>query len=370
MDCTYYFPPTPSSAPELIAADVCVYGATPGGVTAAIQASRLGKKAVLIELGRHVGGMTAGGLSDTDGGDPSITGGIAAEFYARLKRRSGFRPSAAEEAFRGMLEESTAWPFYFEHPLQSVSKEGNRIVELLLEGGRSGPSQRPFIDATYEGDLMARSGRLLCHRRREGNARYGEEDERGVIFGPKDNFDQPVDPYVRRGDPESGLLSGITGDPAGLRSARRPRGSQAYNFRMWLVPAERGLPWPKPANYEPARYELLLRYIEAGNHHIAIHAGDNNNHHFFNGAFSTDDIGMNYAWPEADYPTRERIFQEHVSYQQGLMYFLANNVRVPAEIREKIRRFGLPADDFTDTEGAGPFQLYVRRGAPHESATT
>jgi len=351
----YYYPVPMASAPQTVEADVCVYGATPGGVTAAVQASRMGKRVVLVEFGRHVGGMTAGGLSDTDGGDKIITGGIADEFYARIGKRSGFRPSAAEAAFRALLADAHV-RLFFEHRLKRAEKQGNRIVQITTEEGDRFRAAM-FIDATYEGDLMARAG-VSYAVGREGNDTY-HETINGVIFGPKDNFDRPVDPYVTPGNPASGLLSGISPEPA------RPVGQgdkfvQAYNFRMWLAPADKGaLPWPKPAGYDPARYALLLRYIQAGARHVDLHAGDNNNHHMFNGAFSTDDIGMNYAWPDADYPTREKIFQEHVTYQQGLMYFLANDPRVPGEIQNKVRAFGPAADEFTDT-GGWPNQLYVR----------
>ena len=351
----YYYPVPLANPPRVIEADVCVYGATPGGVTAAVQASRMGKRAVLVEFGRHVGGMTASGLSDTDGGDKKITGGIADEFYARLGKRAGFRPSAAERTFLALLEEAHV-PIYFEHRLASVTKEGNRITEIAIENGNRFRAKE-FIDATYEGDLLARAG-VSYAIGREGNEKY-HETINGVIFGPKDNFDKSVDPYVQPGKPESGLLPGISADPAGAIGQGDKR-VQAYNFRMWLVPIGKGgLPWVKPEGYDPGRYALLLRYIAAGNHYIAIHAGDNNNHHYFNGAFSTDDIGMNYDWPDADYPTREKIYQEHVTYQQGLMYFLANDKGVPEAIRAKIRAFGPSKDEYPET-GGWPHQLYVR----------
>ena len=368
----YYYPVPPANPPRLIEADVCVYSATSGGVTAAVQASRMGKKAVLIEFGRHVGGMTASGLSDTDGGENSVTGGITAEFYNRVladkygKRalhpfqpatnpeKSGFRPTVAETVFREMLQEANV-PVFFEHRLKSVAKNGNLVTEITIENGNRVRAKQ-FIDASYEGDLMAMAG--VSHViGREGNAKY-HETLNGVIFGPKDNFEKPLDPYVIPGKPESGLLPLISPDPPG-EVGSGDKCVPAYNFRMWLVPAAEALPWPKPARYDPNLYALLLRYIQAGNHYVFPHWGDNNNQHFFDGAFSTDFVGANRDWPDGDYQVRERIFQKHVTYQQGLMYFLANDQQVPGDIRAKIRAYGLPKNEFIET-GGWPHQIYVR----------
>ncbi|MBX3741759.1 MAG: FAD-dependent oxidoreductase [Akkermansiaceae bacterium] len=353
-DLRYYYPPAKTDSKEVIEVDVCVYGGTSGGVTAAVQAARMGKKAVLVELGRHVGGMTAGGLSHTDGGHPSITGGLAGEFYKKMGKRRGFRPSEAENAYLAMLKEAGV-KVLFEHPLKSAEKNGSRITEIVIENGTRIRAKQ-FIDATYEGDLMAAAG-VSYTVGRESNSQYGETIN-GVIYGPKDNFDKPVDPYVKPGDPSSGLLPGITNGPPG-KVGEGDKLMQAYNFRMWLEPAENAIPWPKPAGYDAGRYALLVRYIEAGCHHTRLHQGDNNNHHMFNGAYSTDNIGMNHRWPEAGHAEREKIFQDHVTYQQGLMYFLANDPQVPDAIREKVKAWGLPKDEFTGT-GGWPHQLYVR----------
>ena len=351
----YYYPVPAADPPQVIEADVCIYGATPGGVTAAVQAARMGKRAVLVEFGRNVGGMTASGLSDTDGGEPAITGGLADEFYARLGKRAKFRPSEAERTFRTMLFQAGV-PVYFEHRLQSVAKQGRRITEIAAENGNRFRAAM-FIDATYEGDLLARAG-VSYTVGREGNAKYGESIN-GVVFGPKDNFDRPLDPYVIPGQPASGLLPGISATVPGA-AGTGDKTVQAYNFRMWLVPAEQGRPFPKPAQ---ATIRAATRFC-CGSSPPATSISTcawvtTTITTPFAAAFFTDDIGMNYAWPEADYPTREQIYQEHVTYQQGLMYFLANDPRVPANIRQQINRFGLPRDEFAAT-GGWPHQLYVR----------
>ena len=219
-----------------------------------------------------------------------------------------------------------------------------------------------FIDATYEGDLMAKAG-LSYTVGREANAKYGETLN-GVqtAQATKHQFMKPVDPFVKPGDPASGLLPGIYAGGPG-RDGEADHRVQAYNFRMCLTDApENRIPFPKPAGYDPLRYELLLRYIQAGvwdafcsNLAMPNRKSDCNNC----GAFSTDNIGMNYDYPEGDYATREKIFAEHVLYQQGLMWFLANDSRVPAKIRDEIGRWGLCKDEFQET-GGWPHQLYVR----------
>ena len=361
----YYYPVPTANPPQTIEADVCVYGGTSGGVVAAIQAHRMGKRTVLVEFSKHVGGLTSGGLSATDGGGKDVCGGIAREFYARVGQ-AGFRPSAAEKAFRDMLA-AEGVALYTEHRLKSVKMDGARISEIVMENGNIFRAKE-FIDATYEGDLMARAG-ISYFVGREGNAKYGETID-GAWCGGGHNFRVPVDPYVIEGDPRSGLLPEISAADPGKKGDGDKR-IQAYCFRMRLTrdPANR-LPFPRPRNYDPKRYALLARYLNQmpeGKRGF-MPSGDVNNHHLGDGAFFIDYVGGSDAWPDGDYETRERVFQAHVTYQQGVMYFLANDTSVPEEIRSALQKWGLPKDEYQET-GGWTHQLYIREGRRMISAT-
>jgi hypothetical protein len=349
----HYYPLTQREPAKTIELDICVYGGTPGGVGAAVQASRMGKKAALVVFRKHVGGMTSGGLTATDVGRAEAIGGMATEFYKRIGLLRGFPPSKAEEVFRAMLKDANV-PIYFEHRLKDVVKTGNRITAITTEEGDTFKAKM-FVDATYEGDLFAKAG-VSFHVGREGNAVYNETLN-GVQFKNTHNFVVPIDPYCKEGDPSSGLLWGISSlDPG--KTGDGDKKVQAYNFRMFMSNAADRLPFPKPAKYDRDRYLLCLRYMKA---HpilpIQLHNGDCNNE----GGFSSDHIGANYAWPEADYATRETIFQDHVNYQQGFMWFLANDPEVPEKIQTKVREWGLKKGEFPET-GGWPHELYVREG--------
>ncbi|MEU5779567.1 FAD-dependent oxidoreductase [Micromonospora lupini] len=351
-------------------ADLVVYGATSGGLAAAITMRRLGRTAVVVEPTSHVGGLSTAGLGATDTGVQASIGGLAAEFYRRVyvkyhggtvtptsPLRMTFEPHVATAVFAEMLTEAGV-SVITNARLAGVGRSGNRITELRTEDGsiyRGGV----FVDATYEGDLLALAG-VSFTVGRESNDTYGETIN-GVQSGNTHQFAYPVDPYVTAGSPASGLLPGISATPLAPRGSADDR-IQAYCFRMCLTQAANRIPFGKPSGYDPLRYELLLRHIQAGyagpyftTHSIGGGKTDSNN----NGAVSTDNIGFNYAYPTASWAVRESIIAEHRTYQQGLMWFLANDPRLPASVRDSTARWGLPVDEFTGTGGWPPL-LYIR----------
>ncbi len=361
-----------AAAPAMIETDICVFGGTAGGVSAACTAARHGKKVVLTEFGQHIGGLTSGGLGWTDIGNKAAIGGFARDFYKALGKHYGkpeawtFEPGVAERELRAQLKAAKV-PVYFGQRLASVQKEGARIVEIAMEDG-SRYRAKVFIDCSYEGDLMARAG-VKYMVGREANARFGETLNGICAETPKHQFAVPVDPYVKPGDPASGLLPFVQAAPAGKPGAG-DASVQAYNFRLCFTKApENRRPIEPPPGYDPKQYELLGRYLEA-----LVAAGktptlrsflkidmvtptktDINN----NGGFSTDYIGGNYAYPDADYATRERIWKEHENYIRGFFTFLATDRRVPEAMRKDAGEWGLCKDEFTDT-GGWPHALYVR----------
>ena len=354
--------------------DICVYGGTAAGVVAAYSARMKGKTVLLVEPGKHLGGMTTGGLGQTDIGNKYAVTGLARRFYRRIGTQYGkpeqwtFPPSAAMKEILRLTDDAQINVLY-SHRIIATRKKGTEIRAITLE--RSDDTHAPhctvkarqFIDCSYEGDLMARAG-VSYFTGRESNEAF-DETLNGVQISIHHQFPDSIDPYRIEGDPASGLCWGVA------ESKLQPAGTgdhciQAYNFRLCLTdnPANRR-PFEKPASYDPDKYELLARATRRMsddiNQYLLFDTSmpdakyDVNN----KGPLSTDMIGMNYDYPDGDYDTRERIRLEHVEYTKGLMYFLSHDERIPQALRSKVNELGWAKDEFTDNDNF-PTQLYVR----------
>lgn len=394
--------------------DVVVYGATSAGISAAIQCSRMHKTVLLIEPSHRIGGLTTGGLGATDIGSKIAIGGISKEFYQLIKKYYDqpknwkwqdkadyresrniegedamwtFEPSVALNIYREMIAEEQIDLVYNKRLLRDggVKKDNGRITLLKMESGEIYKGKM-FIDATYEGDLMAASG-VSYTIGRESNKLYGETlngvqlDKINTTIGKKishnalhHNFINKVDPYIVKGDPASGLLPYISSESPGVDGEGDDK-IQAYCFRMTLTDhPDNRIPFKKPDNYNELNYELLFRNYEAAegpisemysygdplvpwiNTPMPNRKTDTNNQK----GFSTDFIGQNYAYPEATYEEREKIVEAHLNYQMGLMWTLAYHPRIPEEVRKVVSDWGVCKDEFIENENHWTQQLYIR----------
>ena len=362
----------PLPAAERFESDVCIYGGTSAGVIAAVQAAKMGRTAVVVEPGRHLGGLSSGGLGWTDIGNKAAIGGLSRAFYRRMGKHYGkaeawtFEPGVAEREFNAWLAEAKV-PAFYQQRLAAAKMDGARLVEITTQRGAVFRAKM-FIDATYEGDLMARAG-VSYFIGREANATYGETLDGIRAETPQHQFLVPVDPYVKPGNPGGGLLPFVQEVSFG-NPGTGDKSVQAYNFRLCLTknPANQR-PIAPPPGYDPKQYELLGRYFDAlaaAGKKVTLRnflkidmvtpeKADINN----NGGFSTDDIGMSRDYPDADYAARDRIAAEHLDYIKGLLTYLARSPRVPEGIRAEMQQWGLCRDEFPDT-GGWPHQMYVR----------
>jgi hypothetical protein len=363
----------------VVHADVVIYGSSPAAISAAMQAKRMGASAVVVSPETRIGGLTTGGLGQTDIGNKAAFGGIALEFYKAVGKYYGeqtdkwrFEPSAALSILEGW-EKRDALDIRRGEWLDredGVEKKDGRIVSMKTLSGNTYRG-KVFVDATYEGDLMAAAG-VKYHVGRESNSVYGETlNGNQPDMAIHHQLSPGVDPYVVPGDPKSGLLTGVEPYDSNLKPGDGDARVQAYCFRLCLTrKPENRIPFAKPEGYDERDYELMFRHYEAVppgkakklappwiNSKMPNRKTDTNNRR----GFSMDYIGQSWRWAEATYEERAKILAAHLKYQKGLMWTLANHPRVPESIRNEVSRWGTCKDEFLDGFGDGwQKQLYVR----------
>ena len=395
--------------------DVVIYGGTSAGVSAAIQASRMGKKVILIEPFNRIGGLTTGGLGKTDIGNKQAIGGLSREFYQNIKKyylnpenwiyqkRESYRgvgyntfdedamwafePSAALKVYHEMLEKEPNIRIVYHQRLNrksGVKRDRQVIKSIQMETGQIYQGKM-FLDCTYEGDLMAASG-VSYTVGRESNSQYGESlngvqannvsltlHKKVSMNSIHHNFIEGVSPYLVKGNPKSGLLPFVSPEKPGI-DGQADHKIQAYCYRMTLTDhPDNRIPFKKPIGYKELEYELLFRNYEAAkgeiskmydygdplvpwiNSEMPNRKTDTNNQK----GFSTDFVGQNYLYPEASYEDRLKIASLHKKYQQGLMWTLAYHPRIPKQVRDVVSKWGMCQDEFSQDEGWTD-QLYIR----------
>jgi hypothetical protein len=383
--------------------DVLIYGATPAGLAAAQAVCRQGLKAVVVEPSRHIGGLVTGGISCTDTGTPHWVGGLSAEFFDslaaanrqkypnpqppkmlfrgqaldwRVPRNWDFEPQTAFAAFESWVKKA-GHPVIRQRRLAGVRSKGGRIQSIRLSDG-SEWGAKVFLDASYEGDLLRQAGVSSSYGRESRSehneslagtrdahfrANYSEEylSKPGIEYTHHGQFSAEIPARSASGN----LVWGVDKDPLPPVGSADRR-IQAYCFRLIVTQRPDLLvPWPKPRRYELSRYELLLRYVLAHPgisfarlvHFAAIPNGkfDLN----ASGPFSIDYVGGNTGYCQGTYSERERIYQDHLDYQQGFLWFLAHDERVPKLLRDEVNSWGLCRDEYPDN-GHWPIQMYIR----------
>lgn len=356
--------------------DICIYGGTSAGVIAAYTAAKQNKKVILIEPGKHLGGLSSGGLGYTDIGNKYVVSGLARDFYRRVGKHYGkfetwiFEPHVAEAIFNQYIKEANV-PVLYEYRIVDASKQNGIIQNITIENSNAPQSglnktiiAKMFIDCSYEGDLMAKAG-VSYTVGREDNKTYNETWNGSQLLD-KHQFPDGIDPYKIPGDSTSGLLWGISNNKV-LPNGTGNKMVQTYNYRLCLTnDAANRIDITKPDGYDASQYELLLRYIstykpkELNDRVLKIdimpnHKTDINN----NGPFSTDFIGMNWNYPDADYNTRTRILAAQKDYTIGLLYFIGHDPRMPEHLQKEMLQWGYPKDEYTDNNNFTP-QAYIR----------